>query len=130
MGFFSKPSTSSSFGRPRAVLNTDVRTLFVPGRQINEEFLNEMEEKLLHADMGVKNVERIVADDARPLAAGQDQERATSARTSSARKCSRGWAPADEPRAEIRPDRADGHPRRRHQRRGQDHQHRQARLAA
>jgi fused signal recognition particle receptor len=41
-------------------LNTDVRTLFVPGRQINEEFLGEVEEKLLAADVGVKNTERIV----------------------------------------------------------------------
>jgi len=43
------------------VLNTDVRTLFVPGRQINEAFLNEVEEKLLAADVGVANTERIVA---------------------------------------------------------------------
>ena len=44
-----------------AVLNTDVRTLFVPGRQINDAFLTEMEEKFLQADMGVRNVERLVA---------------------------------------------------------------------
>jgi fused signal recognition particle receptor len=43
------------------VLNTDVRTLFIPGRQINDEFLNEVEEKLLAADVGVKNAERIVS---------------------------------------------------------------------
>src|SRR3954464_2420329 len=42
------------------VLNTDVRTLFVPGRQINEAFLTEVEEKLLAADVGVANSERIV----------------------------------------------------------------------
>jgi fused signal recognition particle receptor len=42
------------------ILNTDVRTLFVPGRQINEEFLGEVEEKLLAADVGVKNTEKIV----------------------------------------------------------------------
>ena len=44
-----------------AVLNTDVRTLFVPGRQIDEDFLGEMYEKFLKADMGVHNVERLVA---------------------------------------------------------------------
>ena len=43
------------------MLNTDVRTLFVPGRQIDESFLAELEEKFLAADMGVKNVTRIVA---------------------------------------------------------------------
>ncbi|HSI35983.1 MAG: signal recognition particle-docking protein FtsY [Phycisphaerae bacterium] len=43
------------------ILNTDVRTLFIPGRQINEDFLVEVEEKLLQADVGVKNAERIVA---------------------------------------------------------------------
>jgi fused signal recognition particle receptor len=41
--------------------NTDIRTLFVPGRQINEEFLAEVEEKLLAADVGVMNAERIVS---------------------------------------------------------------------
>ena len=44
------------------MLNTDVRTLFVPGRQIDDEFLNELEEKFLQADMGVNNVERIVGE--------------------------------------------------------------------
>ena len=45
-----------------AILNTDVRTLFVPGRQINEEFLTEVEEKLLAADVGVANAEKIVKE--------------------------------------------------------------------
>jgi fused signal recognition particle receptor len=44
------------------ILNTDVRTLFVPGRQINEQFLTEVEEKLLAADVGVKNAEKIVGE--------------------------------------------------------------------
>src|SRR5258706_7086198 len=42
------------------VLNTDVFTLFVPGRQINDEFLTEIEERLIQADMGVGNVEKII----------------------------------------------------------------------
>jgi len=45
-----------------AILNTDVRTLFVPGRQINEDFLTEVEEKLLAADVGVANAEKIVTE--------------------------------------------------------------------
>jgi fused signal recognition particle receptor len=44
-----------------AVLNTDIGTLFIPGRQIDDAFLAELEEKFILADMGVKNVEKIVA---------------------------------------------------------------------
>src|SRR5947209_4055383 len=64
MGFFSKTldKLKGAVRKTAQVLNTDVRTLFVPGRQINEQFLVEMEEKLLQADLGVKNVEKIVAE--------------------------------------------------------------------
>src|SRR5882724_3297149 len=64
MGFFSKTidKLKGAVRKTAQILNTDVRTLFVPGRQINEKFLVEMEEKLLQADMGVKNVEAIVAE--------------------------------------------------------------------
>ena len=63
MAFFHKAldKVRHAFKKTAAVLNTDVRTLFVPGRQINEAFLTEMEEKFLQADMGVRNVERLVA---------------------------------------------------------------------
>jgi fused signal recognition particle receptor len=44
------------------VLNTDVRTLFIPGRGIDDAFLTDTEEKLIRADMGVGNVTRIIAD--------------------------------------------------------------------
>jgi len=59
-----KPSTSSKarYAKPAAVLNTDVRTLFIPGRQIDDAFLNEMEESFIQSDMGVKNVETMVAE--------------------------------------------------------------------
>jgi fused signal recognition particle receptor len=62
MGFFSKTldKLKGALKKTAEVLNTDVRTLFIPGRQINDEFLAEMEEKFIQADMGVKNVERIV----------------------------------------------------------------------
>jgi fused signal recognition particle receptor len=62
MAFFSKTldKLKGALRKTARVLNTDVRTLFVPGRQINEDFLAEMEEKFLQADMGVNNVERIV----------------------------------------------------------------------
>src|SRR4051794_15815142 len=63
MAFLSKAFDKFKQGlrKTAQVLNTDVRTLFVPGRQIDESFLNEVEEKLLAADVGVANAERIVA---------------------------------------------------------------------
>ena len=62
MAFFSKTfdKIKGALKKTAAVLNTDVRTLFVPGRQINDEFLTEIEERLIQADMGVGNVEKII----------------------------------------------------------------------
>jgi fused signal recognition particle receptor len=64
MRFFSKTldKLKGALKKTAAVLNTDVRTLFVPGRQIDDGFLAEMEEKFIRADMGVQNVERMVAE--------------------------------------------------------------------
>ena len=63
MAFLSKAydKLKGALKKTAQILNTDVRTLFVPGRQINDEFLNEVEERLLAADVGVKNTEKIVA---------------------------------------------------------------------
>src|SRR5437764_11887486 len=63
MGFCSKTLDKliGALEKTAAVLNTDVRTLFVPGRKIDDEFLAEMEEKFIRADMGVKNVTHMVA---------------------------------------------------------------------
>ena len=131
MGFFSKTldKLKGALKKTAAVLNTDVRTLFVPGRQIDDAFLAEMEEKFIRADMGVKNVTHIVARSARALAAGQDQERRPMPKAIVKQADARRLGPAEDASCNS-PQRADGHPRRRHQRRGQDHQHRQARLAA
>ncbi len=62
MGFFSKTidKLKGALRKTAEVLNTDVRTLFVPGRQIDDAFLVEMDERLLQSDMGVKNVDRII----------------------------------------------------------------------
>jgi fused signal recognition particle receptor len=62
MGFFSKTldKLKGALKKTAQVLNTDVRTLFIPGRQIDDAFLAEMEEKFIRADMGVNNVQRIV----------------------------------------------------------------------
>ncbi|MBC7785811.1 MAG: signal recognition particle-docking protein FtsY [Burkholderiales bacterium] len=62
MGFFSKSidRLKTALKKTAEVLNTDVRTLFVPGRQIDDAFLDEIEEKFIRADMGVKNVQIII----------------------------------------------------------------------
>jgi len=62
MAFFSKTldKLKSTLRKTREVLNTDVRTLFIPGRQIDDAFLTETEEKLIRADMGVANVTKVI----------------------------------------------------------------------
>jgi len=62
MKFFSKTidKLKGALRKTATVLNTDVRTLFVPGRQIDEALLRETEERFLQADIGVNNVERII----------------------------------------------------------------------
>src|SRR6185295_17699551 len=64
MGFFSKSidKLKGALRKTAQVLNTDVRTLFVPGRQIDDAFLNELEEKFLQADIGVGIVEKVVGE--------------------------------------------------------------------
>jgi fused signal recognition particle receptor len=64
MGFFSKTldKLKGALKKTAEVLNTDVRTLFVPGRQIDDAWLADTEEKLIRADMGVGNVTRVMAD--------------------------------------------------------------------
>jgi fused signal recognition particle receptor len=64
MQFFSKTldKLKGALKKTAAVLTTDVRTLFIPGRQIDDAFLGELEEKFLQGDMGVTNVEKLVAE--------------------------------------------------------------------
>lgn len=64
MGFFSKTldKLKTALKKTAEVLTTDVRTLFVPGRQIDDAFLEEMEHKFIKADMGVRNVDQIVTE--------------------------------------------------------------------
>jgi fused signal recognition particle receptor len=56
MAFFAKSldRLKGALKKTAAVMNTDVRTLFVPGRQIDHAFLDELEEKLIAGDMGVR----------------------------------------------------------------------------
>src|ERR1700722_4663543 len=62
MRFFSKTldKLKGALQRTAAVLNTDVRTLFIPGRRIDDAFLSELEEKLIRTDVGVQNATGIV----------------------------------------------------------------------
>jgi fused signal recognition particle receptor len=64
MRFFSKTldKLKGALRKTAAVLNTDVRTLFIPGRQIDEAALAEWEAKLLQADMGVKPVQSMIGE--------------------------------------------------------------------
>src|SRR4051812_14696801 len=64
MGFFSKTldKLKGALKKTAEVLNTDVRTLFVPGRQIDDAFLSELEEKFIRADVGVARAEKLVAE--------------------------------------------------------------------
>jgi fused signal recognition particle receptor len=64
MAFFSKTldKLKGALRKTSEVLHTDVRTLFIPGRGIDDDFLVATEEKLIRADMGVANVTRIIAD--------------------------------------------------------------------
>jgi fused signal recognition particle receptor len=63
MAFFSKTldKLKGALRKTWTVLNTDVGTLFIPGRQIDEKFLLQLEEGFIQADMGVKNVEQMVS---------------------------------------------------------------------
>src|SRR4051812_18402708 len=64
MAFFSKTldKLKGALRKTKEVLNTDVRTLFIPGRQIDDAFLIDTEEKLIRADMGVANVTKIIGE--------------------------------------------------------------------
>src|SRR6478672_10556839 len=64
MAFFSKTldKLKGALRKTKEVLNTDVRTLFIPGRQIDDAFLIETEEKLIRADLGVGNVTKIITE--------------------------------------------------------------------
>jgi fused signal recognition particle receptor len=61
MRFFSKTldKLKGALRKTAEVLNTDVRTLFVPGRQIDDAWLDEMEEKFIRADIGVRRAEQL-----------------------------------------------------------------------
>jgi fused signal recognition particle receptor len=63
MRFFSKTldKLKTALKKTADVLNTDVRTLFIPGRQIDDAFLDEILTSFIRADMGLANAERITA---------------------------------------------------------------------
>jgi len=63
MAFFSKTldKLKGALRKTREIMLTDVRTLFIPGRQIDDAFLTELEERFVAADIGVRNTESIIA---------------------------------------------------------------------
>jgi fused signal recognition particle receptor len=97
MRFFSKTldKLKGALKKTAAVLNTDVRTLFVPGRQIDDAFLDELYEKLVRADMGVKNVERITIEVREQWRLGKIRNAAEAEQIVRGQMLS-GWGPAEE----------------------------------
>ena len=97
MGFFSKTldKIKGALKKTAAVLNTDVRTLFIPGRQIDDAFLAEMEEKFIQADMGVKSVTHMVAEVRERWRLGKIKN-AEQAEEIVRQEMLSGWGPAEE----------------------------------
>ena len=64
MAFFSKTldKLKGALRKTRDIMLTDVRTLFIPGRQIDDAFLTELEERFVASDIGVRNTEKIIAE--------------------------------------------------------------------
>src|SRR6476660_2116637 len=104
MGFFSKTldKLKGALKKTAAVLNTDVRTLFIPGRQIDDAFLAEMEEKFIRSDMGVKNVLPIVAEVRDRWRLGKIKN-AEDAEGVVREQLVKGWGPADERELKLAP---------------------------
>ena len=119
MGFFAKTldKLKGALKKTAEVLNTDVRTLFIPGRQIDDAFLGEMEEKFLQADMGVKNVETLVTEvrDRWRLGKIRNAAEAEAERASIKEQMVLGWGTAGQPGIAFCTDRPDGDSRRRDQ---------------
>ncbi|HEY7086448.1 MAG TPA: signal recognition particle-docking protein FtsY [Tepidisphaeraceae bacterium] len=97
MSFFAKTldKLKGALRKTAEVLNTDVRTLFIPGRQINDEFLAEMEEKFIRADMGVKNVTGMVTEVRDRWRLGKIKNGADAEATVKQQMLA-GWGPAEE----------------------------------
>jgi fused signal recognition particle receptor len=104
MGFFSKTldKLKGALKKTAQVLNTDVRTLFIPGRQIDDAFLAEMEEKFIRSDMGVKNVLPIVAEVRDRWRLGKIKN-AEDAEDVVREQLIQGWGPAEERELKLAP---------------------------
>jgi fused signal recognition particle receptor len=96
MGFFSKTfdKLKSALKKTAEVLTTDVRTLFIPGRQIDDSFLSDLETSFVRADMGVLNAERIVGEVRSRWKAGKIRN-AEEAGAVVREEMVRGWGDAD-----------------------------------
>ena len=126
MGLFRSTFSKIKKGlsRTRDVLTTDIGVL-LRGQALTDELIDEIESRLLKADVGVKTTMRVVGDLRRDVKAG---------------KITRGEGAIDFLKRELKAQwqgrssaiataatQADGDSRRRRQRRGQDHQRREDR---
>ena len=104
MRFFAKTldKLKGALRKTAEVLNTDVRTLFVPGRGIDDAFLTEMEEKFIQADMGVKNVRSMVAQVRDAWRAGQIKN-ADDAQKIVKNQMIAGWGPPEDRELKFAP---------------------------
>jgi fused signal recognition particle receptor len=104
MAFFSKTfdKIKGALRKTAQVLNTDVRTLFIPGRQIDEAFLVNLEESFLQADMGVQNVNRIMTEIRESWRLGKIKNAADAGQITR-RKLLEGWPPPAERELKIAP---------------------------
>ncbi len=78
MAFFSKTldKLKGALRKTAEVLNTDVRTLFIPGRQINDEFLTVVEEKLLRPGTPRRNWKHTLLSDGHVIVRHPDWDEA------------------------------------------------------
>ncbi|MGA2232624.1 MAG: signal recognition particle-docking protein FtsY [Tepidisphaeraceae bacterium] len=104
MAFFSKTldKLKTALKKTARVLNTDVRTLFIPGRQIDEAFLTEIDEKFLQADIGVKNVTAIVTEVRERWRLGKIKN-AQDAESVAREKLLAGWGPPESRELKLAP---------------------------
>jgi fused signal recognition particle receptor len=64
MGFFSKTLdyVKDRLGKTRDKINSSLTAILTIGRKIDDELLNELEEKLISDDLGVETTEKLITD--------------------------------------------------------------------
>ena len=95
MAFFSKTldKLKGALRKTADIMTRDVRT-FLPGRGIDDAFLNELEESLIQSDMGVANASRITEEVRQRWRLGKIRN-ASEARQVVRDEMIAGWGPGD-----------------------------------